>query len=76
MASQVIITARIPDELKHRLDELGVNVSSLVRDSLEKEVKRLEMESLQKRAEESARILEKIPADDIVRNIRSGRDEH
>jgi len=43
MTKQVTITARIPEELKKRLTELGVNLSSLVRQSLEKELKRLEM---------------------------------
>ncbi len=74
MTKQVTITARIPEELKKRLTELGVNLSSLVRQSLEKELKRLEMQRLQERAEDAAHILERIPADEIIEAIRAGRE--
>ncbi len=74
MPGQVIITARVPEELKRRLEEAGVNISGLVRRSLEGELKRLEMERLQKRAEDAARMLEMIPPDEIVKAIRAGRE--
>ncbi len=61
MPDQVMITARIPGELKRRLDELEVNISALVRRSLEGELRRLEMERLQRRAEDAAQQLERIP---------------
>ncbi len=71
---QVTITARIPEELKKKLGELGVNVSGMVRQSLENELNRLEMERLQNRAENAAQILERIPSDEIVEAIRAGRE--
>jgi len=69
-----MITARIPEELKRQLEELGVNISALVRRSLEGELRRLEMERLQKRAEDAAQLLERIPPDEIVKAIRAGRE--
>lgn len=74
MPNQVMITARIPEELKRQLEELGVNISALVRRSLEGELRRLEMERLQKRAEDAAQLLERIPPDEIVKAIRAGRE--
>jgi post-segregation antitoxin (ccd killing protein) len=74
MPDQVMITARIPAELKRQLEELGVNISALVRRSLEGEIRRLEMERLQKRAEDAAQLLERIPPDEIVKAIRNGRE--
>ena len=74
MPNQVMITARIPGELKRQLEELGVNISALVRRSLEGELRRLEMERLQKRAEDAAQLLERIPPGEIVKAIRTGRE--
>jgi post-segregation antitoxin (ccd killing protein) len=74
MPDQVIITARIPGELKRKLEELKVNISALVRRSIEGEIRRLEMERLQRRAEDAAQLLERIPPGDIVKAIRSGRE--
>jgi post-segregation antitoxin (ccd killing protein) len=74
MPDQVMITARIPAELKKQLEELGVNISAFVRRSLEGEIRRLEMERLQMRAEDAAQLLERIPPDEIVKAIRTGRE--
>ncbi len=73
MGKQVTITAKIPAPLKRRLAKLGVNVSELVRESLEMEVKRLERERFRRLAREAGVILQKIPAEEIVESIRAGR---
>jgi hypothetical protein len=74
MPDSVVITARIPEELKRKLDEMGVNVSGLVRRSLEGEIRKLEMERLQTRADDAGRALERIPQEEIVKSIRTGRE--
>jgi post-segregation antitoxin (ccd killing protein) len=74
MGDQVTVTAKIPSELKERLNRLGVNVSGLIREALELEVERLEKERLRRLAEEAGKILQKIPAEELVEAVRSGRE--
>jgi len=74
MGDQVTVTAKIPSELKERLNRLGVNVSGLIREALELEVERLEKERLRRLAEEAGKILRKIPAEELVEAVRSGRE--
>ena len=74
MGDQVTVTAKIPPELKERLNRLGVNVSGLIREVLELEVERLEKERLQRLAEEAGEILRKIPVEELVEAVRSGRE--
>ena len=74
MGKQVTVTAKIPAELKERLKRLGVNVSGLIREALDVEVKRLERERLRNLAEEASEILQKIPAEELVEAIRIGRE--
>lgn len=74
MGRQVTVTAKIPADLKEKLTKVGANVSGLIREALEREVKRLEKERLQKLAEEAGGILQKIPADELVEAVREGRE--
>ncbi|MCK4424611.1 hypothetical protein KAU93_02910 [Candidatus Bathyarchaeota archaeon] len=74
MGKQVTVTAKIPVELKERLVRLGVNVSGMIREVLEREVKRVEKERLRELAEEAGEILQKIPAEELVRVVREGRE--
>ena len=74
MSSQVTVSAKIPAELKKKLTKLGVNVSGLMREALQSEVKRLERERLGKLAEDAGAILQKIPAEEIVESVRASRD--
>ncbi len=74
MGKQATVTAKIPPELKERLAKLGVNVSGMIREALEREVKRVEKERLRKLAEEAGEILQKIPAEELVQVVREGRE--
>ena len=74
MGNQVTVSAKIPSELKKKLNEFGVNVSGLMREALQSEVKRLERQKLRKLAEDAGAILQKIPEDEIVEFVRAGRD--
>ncbi len=73
MGDMVVVTAKIPLELKERLRRLGVNVSALIREALEAEVERLERERLRVLAGEAGRILQKIPPEELVESIRRSR---
>ena len=74
MGSQVTVSAKIPSELKKKLNGFGVNVSALMREALQSEVKRLERERLRKLADEAGAILQKIPEDELVQSVRESRD--
>ena len=74
MRKQATVTAKIPAELKGRLARLGVNVSGMIREALEREVKRVEKERLRELAEEAGEVLQKIPAEELVEVVREGRE--
>lgn len=74
MGTQVTVSAKIPSELKKKLNDFGVNVSGLMRETLQSEVKRLEKERLRKLAQDAGEILQKIPEDELVESVRASRD--
>lgn len=68
------VCAKVPAKLKKQLASLGVNVSRVVRESLQAEVDRLEKERLNKLANEVSVILKKIPPEEFAQSIRATRD--
>ncbi|MBS7612257.1 hypothetical protein KEJ27_08690 [Candidatus Bathyarchaeota archaeon] len=74
MSRLVTVTGKIPVELKERLRKLGVNVSEVIRRSLELEAERLERERLKSMTEETGEILSKIPDEELVKTIRLSRE--
>ena len=47
----VVISVRVPRALKEKIEKYGINVSSVVRDFLEKYVEELELKELSSRLE-------------------------
>ena len=74
MVVQETVCAKVPAELKKKLAKLGVNVSELIRESLQSEVDRLERERLKKLANEVSVILKKIPPEEFVESVRATRE--
>ena len=74
MAMEETVCAKVPAILKKKLSRLGVNVSKLIRETLQSEVDRLERERLHKRAKEVSKILKKIPSEEFTESIRATRD--
>ena len=74
MAMEETVCAKVPSELKKKLSSLGVNVSEVIRVSLQSEVDRLERERLNKLAKEVSVILKKIPPEEFAESIRASRD--
>lgn len=69
------VTARIPEELKAGIDEYDINVSEVVRDALEAELRRQRREKLKQRGDElSRRIGDKIETERVVEHIRDDRE--
>ena len=75
MVVQETVCAKVPAELKKKLANLGVNVSELIRESLQSEVDRLERERLKKLANEVSVILKKIPPEEFVESVRATRED-
>ena len=74
MAFEETVCAKVPAKLKKKLSSLGVNVSELIRETLQSEVDRLERERLNKLAKEVSAILKKIPPEEFTESIRTTRD--
>lgn len=74
MAMEETVCAKVPANLKKKLSNLGVNVSEVIRKSLQSEVDRLERERVNKLAKEVSIILKKIPTEEFTESIRVSRD--
>ena len=74
MGMQETVCAKVPAGLKKKLSSLGVNISEVIRESLQSEVDRLEKEKLNKLAKEVSAILKKIPPEEFAQSVRASRD--
>jgi len=74
MGMQETVCAKVPAGLKKKLSSLGVNVSEVIRESLQSEVDRLEKEKINKLAKEVSAILKKIPPEEFAQSVRASRD--
>lgn len=75
MRVSVVITVRVPLELKRELDRLGVNISEVVRRALREEVIRRKLDELRRLQEIARRALRRVGVEEIVRAVRETRDE-
>lgn len=75
MGATETVTAKVPREIKEKLNHHGVNVSALIRETLEKEAQRLESEEMKELIEEASEYLKDVPMKNLVENIRRDRDE-
>ena len=70
------VSAKIPRALRERLREKGVNVSSVVRKALEKELQILEEAEIKGKLDAlKAALGGKVSKNDVVKAVRSSRDE-
>jgi len=74
MGMEETVCAKVPTGLKKKLSSLGVNVSEVIRESLQSEVDRLEKEKLKRLAKEVSTILKKIPPEEFAQSVRASRD--
>lgn len=69
------VTARIPEELRAEMDEYDINVSEVVREALEAEVRRRRRDELVEQGDElSQRIGNHIETERVVEHIREDRE--
>ncbi|MBS7645376.1 type II toxin-antitoxin system CcdA family antitoxin [Candidatus Bathyarchaeota archaeon] len=76
MVKLITVSAKVSEELKRKADELGINISALVRRALENEIRRMELQSVLERLKEEVEEASGLPEGTIVgiiRDMREGR---
>jgi len=74
MGKLITVSAKINEELKRKVDELGVNVSALVRRALEDEVKEKELQRILEALKGEVEGTSELPEGTVVRIIRNMRE--
>jgi post-segregation antitoxin (ccd killing protein) len=75
MGKSVVISVRIPEELKEELEKYNINEAEVIRRALINEVKKAKAKELEKEAKEIKEVLSKIPIEEVIKEIREDRDE-
>lgn len=71
-----VVSAKIPDELKKKADKYGIKIGKLVRDALEAQINAIEHEIVSSKLDDvSSKIGSKITKQDVVKSVRSSRNE-
>jgi post-segregation antitoxin (ccd killing protein) len=74
MNSWVTVSTKVRKELLEKARKYGINVSKTLRNALEEEVKRKEIEETKRLFEEASKELSKIGSNEIVSEIRKMRE--
>jgi antitoxin CcdA len=75
MAKYTTVSAKIPVDLKEKLKKYGIPVGSLIREAIEREVRRKELEEVDEDMEEISQKLIKISDEEFARIIRESREK-
>lgn len=71
-----VVSAKIPEDLKKKADKYGIKIGTLVREAIEAKVRSIESQILSSKLDEiSSKIGPKVTKQDIVKAVRSSRDE-
>jgi hypothetical protein len=71
-----VVSAKIPEDLKKKADKYGIKIGVLLRESLEAKINAIERQILSSKLDElSSKVGPKIKKQDIVKAVRSSRDE-
>jgi len=71
----VVVSVRIPRELKEKAEKYGIDISEVARRALEKEVRRRKLEEAMAVARRTGEILSKTPEEEMVEWLREARRE-
>ena len=74
MAKYDTVSVKVPTELKERAARLGVRTAEVLRRALEEEVRRREVEEINKELHRIQPALSRITAEEVVASIREDRD--
>lgn len=71
----VTVSAKIDEELRKKLAELGIKPSEVIRKSLKKEVEERLKQRLYQKAKKASKIIKKIDKETWIKTIRESREE-
>lgn len=71
----VTVSAKIDEELRKKLAELGIKPSEVIRKALKKEVEERMRQRLYKKVEEASGIIKKIDKETWIKTIRESREK-
>ena len=74
MSKYVTVSVKIPRELKEKLERYGIKPSKLLKKAIMEELKRREIQELEKMRAELGDIIAKFSKEFIVRSIREDRE--
>jgi len=74
MVRTVTVSAKVPEELRRRMSELGIAPSKVIRSAIDDAVRKGEQERAITQAEAAGAIIREVSKDAWVRAIREDRD--
>ena len=74
LSKLVTVSAKIPEELKKKMNNLNIKPSEIIKEAIENEIKRREIEELKETLEEVKPILAKLSVERVVKSIREDRE--
>jgi hypothetical protein len=74
MVNYETVSAKISPELKKKINKYKIHVSETIRQALEEQVKKKEIEELEKRAIELKPLFDKFTTEEVVKMIREDRE--
>ena len=75
MGRYVTVSAKVRRELLEEARRLNINVSELIRKTLEEEIRRRKLMELEERLRRKHHVLDKLDAEEIVELIREDREK-
>jgi len=75
LSKYVTVSVKIPRKLKEKLEEYGIKPSELLRKAIMEELRRREIENLEKMREELGEVIAKFSKNFIVKSIREDREK-
>lgn len=75
MSKYVTVSVKIPRKLKEELEKYGIKPSELLRKAIMEELRRREIENLEKMREELNEVIAKFSKNFIVKSIREDREK-
>ena len=70
----VVVSAKVPRELKEKAKRYGINLSELFRKALKDEIEKKMLLDIKKRKRRIKEILDRIPDERVIETVREARE--